>query len=55
MRESNDTCGHIGAAGWYETAMFKFLRKHKDNYSDLLEYERQYPTIFYWTQDGTFE
>lgn len=55
MRESNDTCGHIGAAGWYETAMFKFLRKHKDRYPDLLEFEKQYPTIFYWTQDGTFE
>ena len=55
MAESNDTCGHIGSAGWYETAMFKFLRKHKGSYTDILEVEKNYPDIFYWVKDGTFE
>lgn len=48
-RESNDICGHIGAAGWYETALFKFLRKHWDQFNDLLEIEKKYSHIFYWT------
>ena len=55
MAESNDTCGHIGAAGWYEGALMKFLRKHKDKFTDILEAEKNYPEIFYWTQDGTFD
>jgi hypothetical protein len=54
-KESNSTCGHIGSAGYYESAMFKFLRKHKDKYSDLLEFEKEHPTVFYWTQDETFK
>lgn len=49
LKESNDTCGHIGASGWYETAMFKFLHKHWDKFSDLYEIEKQYPKVFYWT------
>ena len=49
MKESNDTCGHIGAAGWYETAMFKFLYKHWDKFSDLYDIEKKHPKIFYWT------
>lgn len=53
--ESNTVCGHIGAAGWYETAMFKFLRKHKAKFEDLLKVEDKYPNIFYWTKDNTFE
>jgi hypothetical protein len=47
-KESNDVCGHIGAAGYYETAMFKFLCKHWDKFTDILEIEKQYPNIFYW-------
>lgn len=53
--ESNQTCGHIGASGYYETAMFKFLRKYKDQFTDLIEVEKQYPNIFYWCNDNTFE
>lgn len=53
--QSNTVCGHIGAAGYYETAMFKFLREHKEQFEDLIEIEKQYPQVFYWTQDGTFE
>lgn len=48
-KDSNSVCGHIGAAGYYEGAMFKFLRNHWDKFSDLLEIEKEYPNIFYWT------
>lgn len=54
-KESNSVAGHIGAAGFYQTAMFQFLRKHRDKYSDLLKFEKEYPTTFYWTQDETFK
>jgi hypothetical protein len=53
--ESNQTCGHIGAAGFYSTAMFRFLYKHKEHFEDLLEVEKQFPIEFYWTQDDTFK
>lgn len=55
MSESNNICGHIGSAGAYSTALYQFLRKYKDRFTDILELEKQYPVIFYWTQDGTFE
>ena len=48
LNASNDICGHIGAAGWYETALFKFLRTHWNKFDDLLEVERKYKHIFYW-------
>lgn len=51
LAESNSVCGHIGAAGYYETAMFKFLRKYWDQFSDLIEVEKQYPNVFYWVND----
>lgn len=51
MKESNDTCGHIGAAGYYEAAMFKFLRKHWDRFKDLIEVEKEYSNIFYWVNE----
>lgn len=47
-KESNDVCGHIGAAGWYETAMFKFLRKYDNHFKDLNKVEKKYKSIFYW-------
>ena len=49
MKESNDTCGHIGAAGWYESAMFKFLHKHWGRFTDLYEAEKKFGNVFYWT------
>jgi hypothetical protein len=52
---SNDTCGHIGAAGWYEAPMMRFLKQFKDRFTDILEVEKQYPEIFYWANDGTFD
>lgn len=49
--ETNIVCGHIGASGWYETAMFKFLRKFWNDYEDLLSLEKQHPNIFYWVNE----
>lgn len=53
--ESNSVAGHIGAAGAYTGALFKFLHRYKDQFKDLIEVEEEYPTIFYWVQDKTFE
>lgn len=55
MSGSNDTCGHIGAAGWYEAPLMKFLQQYKDRFTDILEVEKTQPDIFYWTNDGTFD
>jgi hypothetical protein len=51
LSESTHTSGHIGASGWYETAMFKFLKKHWDKFEDLLELEAKHPKIFYWVNE----
>lgn len=48
LKASNEVCGHIGAAGYYEGAMFKFLREYWHQFDDLLEIEKSYPKIFYW-------
>ena len=49
--ESRQVAGHIGASGWYETAMFKFLRKYWDEFEDLSEQERKFSNIFYWVNE----
>jgi hypothetical protein len=51
LNQSNDICGHIGSAGWYETSLFKFLRKHWHRFDDLLELEKQHSNIFYWVNE----
>lgn len=51
LRESDDCCGHIGAAGWYETATMRFLRKHAADFGDLRKIENSYPNIFYWARE----
>ena len=48
LKESNDIAGHIGAAGWYETALFKFLKKYWDKFDDILKIESNYKQIYYW-------
>ena len=48
--ESNEVCGHIGAAGFYEPPMFKFLRKHWDKFGAINEVEKLYPNIFWWSK-----
>jgi len=55
LSESNNVCGHIGAAGFYPSVLFKFLQKHKDKFEDILEIEKEWPDVFYWVKDGTFE
>lgn len=54
LKESNDVCGHIGAAGYYGTAMTKFLHKHEDKFTDLLEIESKYPDLFSWVKNGVY-
>lgn len=54
MKESNSTCGHIGAAGSYSTAITNFLAKFRDRFEDIREVEKDYPDIFYWIKDETF-
>lgn len=46
LKETNSIAGHIGAAGFYETALFKFLRNY--NFEDLEKMERSHKDIFYW-------
>lgn len=53
--ESNDICGHIGAAGYWTGQMFRLLQKHQAMFKDLLEVEKNFPAIAYWTTDNTFE
>lgn len=49
LRCTNDVCGHIGAAGAYEGALIKVLNKYREQFADLLEIQRNYPKLFYWT------
>lgn len=51
LRASNTVCGHIGAAGFYEPEMFRFLRPYWREFDALLEIEREYPSIFYWVNE----
>lgn len=48
LKESNSVCGHIGASGYYETALFKFLREYWSEFTDLIAIEKDYSNIFYW-------
>lgn len=53
-KESNDICGHIGAAGYYEGALLKFLHKHVDKFNDLRDAESAFSDIFFWVKEKTF-
>lgn len=53
-KESNDCCGHIGAAGYYSTQTSKFINKHADKFTDLIEIESQYPDLFSWVKNGCY-
>lgn len=48
MKESNDSAGHIGCAGWYEGPAFRLFRKYWERFEDILEIEKQYTNIFSW-------
>jgi len=47
-KETNDTCGHIGAAGYYVPVVRQLFKKHKDIFTDLEEIEKDYPIIAWW-------
>lgn len=47
-RQTNNTCGHIGAAGWYEAPMLKFLCVYDEYKEEYKEIESKYKSIFYW-------
>lgn len=47
-KDSNDSCVHIGQSGWNETGTFKFLLKHWDKFTDILDAESKFPNVFYW-------
>lgn len=50
-RQTNDTCGHIGAAGWYEAPTFKFLTEIDEYRNEYEELESKYKSIFYWNEN----
>ena len=47
-KQTNDTCGHIGAAGWYEAPMLKFLCGYDEYKEEYKQIESKYKSIFYW-------
>ena len=53
-KESNDVCGHIGAAGYYNGQMSKFINKHSDKFIDLTEIEKGYADLFSWVKNGCY-
>lgn len=54
MKESNDTCGHIGAAGAYNVALDKFLVKYRDRFTDLQKAEDYRKDIFHWRNTNMY-
>ena len=48
LKESNSTCGHIGAAGYYQGPTFKFLSKYKEIFADFRKAEFLHRHIFFW-------
>ena len=44
----NDCAGHIGASGYYETPMVKFLTTVDPYRSDYKEIEKKFTQLFYW-------
>ena len=53
LQDSNDITGHTGAAGFYETAMMKFIRRFEGQFNDIENNERKYnksigKNVFYW-------
>ena len=53
-KDSNDVCGHIGSAGYYNVAMTKFINKHKDKFLDLIEIEKEYSDLFGWVKNDCY-
>lgn len=53
-KESNEVCGHIGSAGYYNGQMSRFINKYKDKFEDLIEIEKDYPDLFSWVKNGCY-
>jgi hypothetical protein len=49
--KTNDTCGHIGAAGYYEAPTIKFLMGYDENKDLYKNLEKKYNNIFYWANE----
>ena len=50
LKQSNQVCGHIGSAGYYEMELMRFLNQfdvHKEDYQKL---ESQYSEVFHWAR-----
>ena len=49
LKETDNICGHIGAAGYYEIPMNNFLAPYFDKFDDLRQIEEPHnPSIFNW-------
>jgi hypothetical protein len=51
MEESNEICGHIGSAGWYEPKINVFLTRHKEKIQHIIEIEKKFTDIFWWAKE----
>lgn len=51
FKNTNEICGHIGAAGYYTAPMNKIIQKYRHLFQDLEEIEKKYPKIFYWNEN----
>jgi hypothetical protein len=45
---TNDLAGHIGASGYYEPPMMKFLKSLDPYRDEYVEMEKQFPQLFFW-------
>lgn len=54
LKESNDCCGHIGSAGYYNGQTSRFINKHADKFLDLIEIEKDYADLFSWVKNGCY-
>lgn len=54
VEESNDICGHIGAAGAYSGPLVRFLSKYYDHFEDIRKAESNYPDIFFNLKEKTY-
>lgn len=53
-KESNECCGHIGSAGYYNGQTSRFINKNADKFEDLIEIEKEYPDLFSWVKNGCY-
>jgi len=54
LKESNSVCGHIGASGAYMSALSRFLYEYRYEFEDLIEIEKDFKNVFYWTENLSF-